>query len=98
MTEYWEDIKKVSDNFTFKDFLDEKLGYTTPISYNDWLELNHYSRLNSNSIAELYTFEREFASRSEDLSIRQIAERRLKEFRAVMFISETMASMPSSCH
>lgn len=84
VTEYWEDIKKVSDNFTFKDFLDEKLGYTTPVSFNDWLELNHYSRLNSNSIAELYTFEREFASRSEDLSIRQIAERRLKEFRAAL--------------
>ena len=81
VTEYWEDIKKVADDFSFKDFLDEKLGYRTPIGYGDWLRLNHYQELDSNAMNELYTFEREFASRSEDMSIRQIADRRLSEFR-----------------
>ena len=81
VTEYWEDIKKVADDFSFKDLLDEKLGYRTPIGYGDWLRLNHYQELDSNAMNELYTFEREFASRSEDMSIRQIADRRLSEFR-----------------
>ena len=80
VTEYWEKIKTVADEFTFKDFLDEKLGYPTPIGHEKWLELNHYQKLDKNHMAELYRFEREFASRSEDLSIRQIADRRLKEF------------------
>ena len=81
VTEYWEKIKTVADEFKFKDFLDEKLGYPTPVSHEKWLKLNHYQKLDSNEMAELYTFEREFASRSEDLSIRQIADRRLREFR-----------------
>ena len=80
VTEYWTNIKDAADNFTFKDFLDEKLGYPTPVSHEKWLELNHYQKLDKKAMADLYIFEREFASRSEDLSIRQIADRRLKEF------------------
>ena len=45
VTEYWESIKEVADNFRFKDFLDEKLGYPTPVSFDDWLMLNHYQKL-----------------------------------------------------
>jgi hypothetical protein len=84
VTEYWENIREVADNFTFKDFLDEKLGYPTPISFEKWLELNHYQKLDQKEMTELYTFEREFASRSEDLSIIRIADRRLNEFKAAL--------------
>lgn len=84
VTEYWENIREAADNFTFKDFLDEKLGYSTPISYDRWLELNHYQKLDQKEMTELYTFEREFASRSEDLSIIKIADRRLREFKAAL--------------
>ena len=84
VTEYWESIKEVADNFRFKDFLDEKLGYPTPVSFDDWLMLNHYQKLDRKAMNELYIFEREFASRSEDLSIRQIADRRLSEFKTAL--------------
>ncbi len=84
VTEYWESIKEVADNFSFKDFLDEKLGYPTPVSFDDWLTLNHYQELDGKQMNELYIFEREFASRSKDLSIRQIADRRLGEFKSAL--------------
>ena len=84
VTEYWESIKEVADNFRFKDFLDEKLGYPTPVSFDDWLKLSHYQKLDRKAMNELYIFEREFASRSEDLSIRQIADRRLSEFKSAL--------------
>ena len=85
VTEYWENISKVADNFKFKDFLDEKLGYTTPISQDKWLELNHYQHLDKDEMNGLYAKEKEFAQRSADLSIREIAARRLKEFRKALF-------------
>ena len=80
MTEYWTAIKGVADKFKFKDFLDEKLGYRTPVSYKEWLELNHYEHLDQDEMTGLYTLEKDFAHKSADLDIRQIADRRLSEF------------------
>lgn len=80
VTEYWTAIKGVADNFRFKDFLDEKLGYRTPVSYNEWLELNHYGNLDKDEMTTLYELEKDFAGKSADLDIRQIADRRLSEF------------------
>jgi len=84
VTEYWTKIREVADNFSFKDFLDEKLGYRTPISQPKWLELNHYQNLDKDEMAGLYALEKGFADKSSDLNIRQIADRRLREFRKAM--------------
>ena len=84
VTEYWENIRKVADNFEFKDFLDEKLGYRSPISQKKWLELNHYQQLDQDEMAGLFAMEKDFAAKSADLSIREIADRRLKEFRKAL--------------
>ena len=81
VTEYWEGIKEVAANFRFKDFLDEKLGYPTPISFDDWLELNHYKYLNKTDMEQLLNQEKDFAAKSQNLSIIEIADRRLSEFR-----------------
>ena len=84
MTEYWTDIKAAADNFQFKDFLDEKLGYRTPISQKKWLELNHYQDLDQDEMAGLYALEKDFAEKSASLDIREIADRRLKEFKKAL--------------
>ena len=36
--EFWEGIKERADKIDFKELLDEKLGYPTPISYEDWIK------------------------------------------------------------
>ena len=84
VTQYWTDIKNAADNFTFKDFLDEKLGYRTPISQKRWLELNHYQNLDQDEMAGLYALEKDFTEKSTDLSIREIADRRLREFKKAL--------------
>jgi hypothetical protein len=84
VTEYWENIRDVAGNFGFKDFLDEKLGYPTPISYDRWLELNHYQNLDKNEMTALYQQEKDFTAKSSDLDIRKIADRRLREFREAL--------------
>ena len=84
VTEYWTDIKAAADNFTFKDFLDEKLGYRTPIGQKKWLELNHYQELDKDEMASLYAQEKDFAEKSANLDIREIADRRLREFKKAL--------------
>ena len=84
VTEYWTDIKAAADNFKFKDFLDEKLGYRTPVSQKKWLELNHYQNLDQEAMTALYSQEKEFAEKSADLDIREIADRRLREFKKAL--------------
>jgi hypothetical protein len=84
VTEYWTDIKAAADNFKFKDFLDEKLGYRTPVSQKKWLELNHYQNLDQDEMTGLYALEKDFADKSSNLDIREIADRRLREFRKAL--------------
>jgi len=84
VTEYWENIRDVANNFSFKDFLDEKLGYPTPISYDNWLELNHYGNLDKEQMAKLYELELAFIKGAQNLSIRDIADRRLREFKEAL--------------
>ena len=91
VTEYWENIKAAAGNFRFKDFLDEKLGYSTPISRDKWLELNHYQNLDQDEMARLYDQEMDFAEKSSDLDIRVIAERRLSEFRKALKAYSTIS-------
>ncbi|MFR5704192.1 MAG: hypothetical protein ACLUD0_21690 [Eubacterium ramulus] len=35
-----------ADQIDLKELLDEKLGYPAPLSYDDWVEANHYQKLN----------------------------------------------------
>ena len=41
--EFWEGIKERADKIDFKELLDEKIGYPTPISYEDWICLLYTS-------------------------------------------------------
>ena len=84
VTEYWTDIKAAAGNFKFKDFLDEKLGYRTPVSQKKWLELNHYQNLDQDEMTGLYALEKDFAEKSANLDIREIADRRLREFKKAL--------------
>ena len=43
--EFWEGIKERADKIDFKELLDEKLGYPAPLSYDDWVEANHYHEI-----------------------------------------------------
>lgn len=52
--EFWEGILERADKIDFKELLDEKLGYPTPISYEDWLAHNHYQEIRPADTKWLY--------------------------------------------
>jgi len=82
--EYWEDVKKRSDLIDMKALIDERLGYETPVSYNDWLELNHYCALEETETRWLYQLERGFISGMQGVTAGEIAEQRINEFKSAL--------------
>jgi len=81
VTEYWEKVRDIADDIDFKEFTDEKIGYTTPVGYGEWLELNHYNNLDSELTHKLYEQEQEYLTNNSRRKLKDIAERRLAEFK-----------------
>ncbi len=78
--EYWEDVLKVADQVDFKAFTDERLGYPTPVSFEDWLGYNHYEALSESVTRALYEQEIAYLKGLERVTLREIAETRIGEF------------------
>ena len=79
--EFWEGILARADQISMKELLDEKLGYETPISYEDWLVCNHYEKLDPVKTKWLYRQECGYIEGLKGVTIREIAEQRIREFR-----------------
>ena len=83
VSEYWEDMRERADLIAFNAFLHDKLGYDTPISFEDWLKINHYQNLDVEEMRELYETEKRFLAYVEEsgMNLRDLAQKRLSEFR-----------------
>lgn len=82
--EYWENVKARSESIDMKALVDERLGYTTPVSYDEWLELNHYCALDEKETRWLYQQEKGFVESLKNVSLKQIALDRIEEFTATL--------------
>lgn len=79
--EYWEGILKRADSIDFQALTAEKLGYDTPVSFEDWKLLNHYSALDGDLCTKLYEQEQDFLKRLEGVTLKQIAMQRIMEIK-----------------
>ena len=68
----------------FKELLDEKLGYPTPISYEDWLAHNHYQEIRPADTKWLYRQEQGYIESMKNITLRELAEQRIGEFRSAL--------------
>lgn len=83
--DYWEDLDHAaSQGADFKTFLDEKLGYVTPLDYESWVAVNHYELLDPEQIRKLYALEMDFIAKTKDRTLSEITSRRLNEFKTNM--------------
>ena len=64
----------------FKALLDEKLGYATPISFEDWMKANHYEKISPSVNKWLYKQEQGYIQSMQDVTLKEIAEERIQEF------------------
>ena len=78
--EFWKEMLQRSDQIDFKELLDEKLGYVTPISYEDWVKANHYEKINPSVNKWLYKQEQGYIQSMQDVTLKEIAEERIQEF------------------
>lgn len=78
--EFWKEMLKRADKIDFKELLDEKLGYATPISYEDWVKANHYEKINPSVNKWLYKQEQGYIQSMQDVTLKEIAEERIEEF------------------
>ena len=79
MVEYWKDLASAAGRTEYTDFLEEKIGHKLDIGFEDWLTLNAYRDLDEEEMTSLYIMERDFLRKKR--TIREICERRLREFR-----------------
>lgn len=84
VVEYWEGIRQVADEASMEAFTSEKLGYSLPADYDNWLALTHYAALPQDEMRCLYELESTFRQDAANRSLAEIAQRRLDEFTAVM--------------
>ena len=78
--EFWEGIKERADKIDFKELLDEKLGYPTPISYEDWVKANHYQKIRPADAKWLYRQELGYIESMKGITLKELAEQRIGEF------------------
>ena len=86
VSEYWEEMGARADVIDFQAFLHDKLGYDTPISFEDWLAVNHYQNLDEEEMRGLYETERRFLAYVEQsgMTLQELSQRRLSEFRSAL--------------
>lgn len=78
--EFWEGIKERADKIDFKELLDEKIGYPTPISYEDWIEKNHYEKIRLADTKWLYRQEQGYIESMKNITLKELADQRITEF------------------
>lgn len=82
--EFWEGMLERADRIDMKELLEEKLGYSLPVSYEEWLHYNHYENLPSVQTKWLYKQELGYIESLKDVTLREIAQQRIGEFKAAL--------------
>lgn len=82
--EFWEGMLERADRIDMEELLAEKLGHAIPISYEDWLCCNHYQKLDPVLTNWLYKQERGYIESMKDVSLQEIAQERIRDFKTAL--------------
>ena len=77
---FWEGILARADQIDFHKLLEEKLGYPLPISYEEWIHLNHYEKIRPEDTRWLYRQELGYIESMKGITLKELAEQRIAEF------------------
>lgn len=82
--DYWKAMLNNSDGIDFHKLTEEKLGHTVPVSYEEWLSVNHYEHLDVSVTHWLYRQEEGFIEGLDNVSLKDIAKERINTFTSVL--------------
>ncbi|MCR4860410.1 MAG: hypothetical protein K5910_07085 [Bacteroidales bacterium] len=79
--EYWESLLARAPQVDFPAFIAEKIGYSRPISYEQWRQLNGYGELD---VKKLYDLEQHYLDLLSHRTLAEICERRIREIKETL--------------
>ena len=82
--EYWEGIWGRAAQIDPVAFVAEKLGYDRPLSYEEWLEVNHFQELPETGLLDLWNEETALLENAAALSLEAIALQRVNAINAIL--------------
>ena len=82
--DFWETLLARCDSIDKAALLEEKLGHSTELSYEEWLADTHYQLLDESENRWLYHQEKGFIEGLKDVTLKEIAETRISEFRSAL--------------
>ena len=82
--EYWEGVWGRADRIDPVALVGEKLGYDQPLSYEDWLAVNHFTELPETGLLDLWNEEMALLENAAALSLEAIAHQRINAINAIL--------------
>ena len=82
--EYWEGVWSRADRIDPVRLVGEKLGFDEPLSFQDWLTLNHFQDLKDEQLAKLWADETELLKHSAALSLETISTQRIQAINTIL--------------
>lgn len=73
---YWLSLSKLKFDINPHDFFFEKMGYSLPEKFSDWVNINGYKKLYDNRLYDLYIREKQFFESIKEESIKSLATNR----------------------
>ncbi len=80
VTDFWKNMLKRADQIDMTALLEEKLGHSLTISYEDWVHDCHYEQLEEKEKLWLFRQEKGFIESVRNVTLHEIAKQRLEEF------------------
>ena len=82
--EYWEGVWGRADRIDPVALVGEKLGYDQPLSYEEWLAVNHFTELPETGLLDLWNEEMALLENAAALSLEAIAHQRINAINAIL--------------
>ncbi len=86
--DYWEGILGRADLIDPFALACEKLGYAGPLGYEDWLAVTAFEDIPQKGLGKLWKDEQALLRRAGEISVRELAERRINEISNVSKLYE----------
>lgn len=81
--EYWEGILQRCENIDPVALTAEKLGYPTPLPFDQWLDATGFDSIDHNGLRELWKRETALLDSAGSLSLRELATRRITSVKSI---------------
>ena len=82
--EYWEGVWGRADRIDPEALVAEKLGYDHPLTYEEWLAVNHFTELPEAGLLDLWNEEMALLENAAALSLEAIAQQRINAINAIL--------------